>query len=190
VISTRGDAGEDLDAAVVAALGGDEAAAAAVFRAVQPALVAYLRSQAPASAVDDLAGEVWLAIARGSAASVSSMDQLRAMVFTIARRRVVDLRRAERRRPEVPLDEHPTEPTAPDVADLAVQHVSGDAAVGRLLRGLTPEQAEVVLLRVVGGLSAEAVATVTDRTPGSVRVIQHRALRRMAAELRSEAVTP
>jgi len=190
VSSTRGAPWEDLDAAVGAAFSGDEAAAAAVFRTVQPSLVSYLRSQAPGSAVDDLAGEVWLAVARGAAASASSLDQLRAVVFTIARRRVVDLRRAERRRPAVPLAEHRAGPAAPDVADLVVQHVSDGAAVDRLLRGLSAEQAEVVLLRVVGGLSAEAVAAVTDRTPGSVRVIQHRALRRIAAELRSEAVMP
>ena len=41
---------------------------------------------------------------------------------------------------------------------------------------LTPEQAEVVLLRIVGGLSVEEVATLTARSPGTVRVLQHRAL--------------
>ena len=46
---------------------------------------------------------------------------------------------------------------------------------------LTPEQAEVVLLRIVGGLSVDEVATLTARSPGAVRVLQHRALARLAA---------
>jgi len=36
------------------------------------------------------------------------------------------------------------------------------------------------MLRVVAGLSAEDVARVTGRSPGAVRVLQHRALRRLA----------
>ena len=60
------------------------------------------------------------------------------------------------------------------------------AAVVRIKR-LPAPQAEVVLLRVLGGYSAEEVAELTGRSPGSVRVIQHRALRRLAKELAREA---
>jgi RNA polymerase sigma-70 factor, ECF subfamily len=55
------------------------------------------------------------------------------------------------------------------------------------IRGLPAAQAEVVLLRVLGGFSAEEVAALTGRTAGSVRVIQHRALRRLARELGRDA---
>jgi RNA polymerase sigma-70 factor (ECF subfamily) len=47
-------------------------------------------------------------------------------------------------------------------------------------------QAEVVLLRVLAGFSAEDVAEMTGRSPGAVRVLQHRALRRLADELRRD----
>jgi RNA polymerase sigma-70 factor (ECF subfamily) len=60
------------------------------------------------------------------------------------------------------------------------------AAVARIKR-LPAVQAEVILLRVLGGYSAEEVAEMTSRTPGAVRVIQHRALRRLAKELEREA---
>ena len=52
------------------------------------------------------------------------------------------------------------------------------------------DQAEVVLLRVIGGLSVEQVAEIMDRRPGSVRVLQHRALKRLHAELVKAGVTP
>lgn len=48
----------------------------------------------------------------------------------------------------------------------------------------------MVLLRVVAGLSVDQVAAIVGKSPGAVRVIQHRALRRLAAALASEAVTP
>lgn len=187
-LESRHPAG-DLDGCVVDALAGDEAAAANVFRAVQPALLSYLRTQVPPGAVEDAAAEVWLAVARGSAASVRSFDQLRALLFTIARRRAIDLRRARRRRP-VSLGEQAAEPAANDPADGFVERLDADEAVRRLVQLLTPGQAEIVLLRVVAGLSAGTVAEITGRTPGSVRVIQHRAMRRLAAEVQPRVVTP
>ena len=58
---------------------------------------------------------------------------------------------------------------------------SAQAAIDALVADLTPDQAEVVLLRIVGGLSVEEVATLTARSPGAVRVLQHRALNRLSA---------
>jgi len=52
----------------------------------------------------------------------------------------------------------------------------------RRIMELSPEQAEVVLLRVVGGLSAEDVASILGKTPGNIRVIQHRALTQLARQ--------
>jgi RNA polymerase sigma-70 factor (ECF subfamily) len=47
---------------------------------------------------------------------------------------------------------------------------------------LSPDQAEVVLLRVLGGLPVAEVAKIVEKKPGTVRVLQHRALRRLASE--------
>lgn len=52
-----------------------------------------------------------------------------------------------------------------------------------------PDQAEVVLLRVVAGLSVEQVAKILGKSAGSVRVAQHRALRRLAAIWEQKPVT-
>ncbi len=63
-----------------------------------------------------------------------------------------------------------------------------EAAIARIAT-LPPDQAEVVLLRILGGLSVREVAAITGKRPGTVRVLQHRALRRLAREVRREAVT-
>ena len=56
----------------------------------------------------------------------------------------------------------------------------GEEAARRIVAALPPDQAEIVLLRVVAGLSVEQVAAITKRRPGSVRVMQHRALSRLS----------
>jgi hypothetical protein len=48
-----------------------------------------------------------------------------------------------------------------------------------LLARLPAKQREILLLRIVLGLSAEETARVIGSTPGSVRVAQHRALLRL-----------
>ena len=55
------------------------------------------------------------------------------------------------------------------------------ARLGQLLGSLPDKQREILVLRVVVGLTAEETAEAVGSTPGAVRVAQHRAL----AKLRS-----
>src|SRR4029450_5061787 len=105
----------------------------------------------------------------------------RAWVFTVARHRAVDRwRRATRHQDElVPLDALTDLPAADDPAGAAVDAISSQAAVARIAT-LPPDHAEVVLLRV---LAAAEVPAITGNRPGNVRVLAHRALRRLAAQL-------
>jgi DNA-directed RNA polymerase specialized sigma24 family protein len=43
---------------------------------------------------------------------------------------------------------------------------------------------------VVGGLSAEETGALVGKSPGAVRVIQHRALQRLARRLSQDRVAP
>ena len=59
---------------------------------------------------------------------------------------------------------------------------SVDARLARALLGHLPAaQRRLLLLRVVGGLSAEDTGYVLDISPGAVRVAQHPALVRLRA---------
>jgi RNA polymerase sigma-70 factor (ECF subfamily) len=66
--------------------------------------------------------------------------------------------------------------------------LSAEDALARIA-SLPPAQAEVVLLRILGDLSVRDVAAIMGQRPGTVRVLQHRALRRLAEQLRPKAVT-
>ena len=59
----------------------------------------------------------------------------------------------------------------------------GDDWVHDQLAILTDEQREVLLMRVVGGLSVPEIAEVTGRTAGSIKALQRRALRQLQKNL-------
>lgn len=168
----------ELDDVISRARGGDEAAFVVLFRTYQPLLLRYLRGVAH-DVCDDLASEVWLDVVRGLKTFTGDESGFRGWLFTIARRRVIDMRRTRTRRPEIPLAEPPDDTIAPDAAWEVDRSFSTDRAIA-LISKLPTEQAEVVLLRVVAGLDVPAVAEIVGRRSATVRVQSHRGLRRLA----------
>ncbi|HEX3459933.1 MAG TPA: RNA polymerase sigma factor [Acidimicrobiales bacterium] len=167
----------DLDAALRNARNGDNWAIACLFRAIHPSLLHYVRRHAP-DAAEELASETWLAAAKGFATFEGDIEEFRAWLFVVARRRIVDHYRYQARRPRLTAFTD-QEPTTPSADDLAIEALSTDQAIAALVRDLSADQAEVVMLRVVAGLSVSQVATIMGSSPGSVRVLQHRALRHL-----------
>jgi RNA polymerase sigma-70 factor (ECF subfamily) len=183
-----------VEATLAWARGGDPDALRALFRTYQPRLLRFLRGLEPGAA-DDLAGEVWLAVATGLDRFVGNERDFRSWLFTIARNRLADHRRRAARRPRLVaidgelVDEMtpgPGDRAAGDPADVAVEQLSAQEAIDRLVASVTTEQAEVVLLRIVAGLSVDEVAALTGRSPGAVRVLQHRALKHLTARASSD----
>ena len=176
--------GERFASTLSAAQAGAEWAIAELYRTLHPALLRYLRARAGAEA-EDLASQSWLDAARDLASFRGDEDDFRAWLFTIAARRVTDERRRRRRRPlDVVADETLAARPSPHGLDDELERGRlGDEAARRIVASLPDDQAEVVLLRVVAGLSVEEVARITGRRPGTVRVMQHRALRRLADTL-------
>ena len=189
--TTRHSLGDQFQDILTAAQDGGEWAVAILYRSLHPAVVGYLRGRAGDEA-EDLASETWIAVARGLPSFSGDEAAFRSWVFTIAHRRLIDHHRATARRLRTRTlhategDHHngPIEfPADDDPAAEVLEAVAGDEAVRRIMALLPPEQAEIVLLRVVGGLQVEDVARITGRRPGTVRVLQHRALRRLAERL-------
>jgi RNA polymerase sigma-70 factor, ECF subfamily len=165
---------------LAAAQGGDEQAFAVLWRDLQPAVLRYFQVVA-AQAAEDLAADTWMAVIGGLGRFRGDERAFRAWVFTVARHRAIDWRRQAARRPtdSVPA-ERLSERPAPD--DPAVEVVEGQStrAALALVAELPPDQAEVVALRVLGGLEVAEVARIVGKRPGTVRVLAHRGLRRLA----------
>lgn len=170
---------DDLERALEAARRGEEWGITLLYRAFNPALLRYLEHQARAVA-DDLAAETWVAAVRGLSTFQGSSADFRIWLFTVARNRVIDHRRKQGRRPAIAaLDEDVDAPGPADVAVEAIDALSVRQAMAILVRELPKAQAEVIVLRVLADLSVEEVAQITGRSAGSVRVLQHRALRKL-----------
>ena len=75
-----------------------------------------------------------------------------------------------------------------DAEEDALRALSAER-VGRLLAKLSPDQQNVILLRVLGELTVEQVAQVIGKTAGAVKALQRRGLEAIKGELECERVT-
>ena len=182
--------GEDFEGILAAAQTGADWALTSLYQDLHPALLRYLRAHDPLEG-DDLASEVWVDVARSLHRFVGGEGDLRKWLFTIGRRRLLDHRRrsARRRTHPVPSESLVEIPDAEEVETRAVDTITAREAIARMVEILPPDQAEVVILRVVAELTAEEAGAVMDKRPGAIRVLQHRALERLAREFSGTAVT-
>ncbi|GGG13839.1 hypothetical protein GCM10007304_29880 [Rhodococcoides trifolii] len=107
-----------------------------------------------------------------------------AFVYGIAAHKVADAHRSASRNKSEPMAD------VPDVmsTDHGPEQMALDSEAGRrmnaLLATLPEKHREILVLRLVVGLSAEETAAAVGSTAGAVRVAQHRAI----AKLKNEVV--
>ena len=177
-------AGTDLDQALALARAGDEHGFAVLWRTLHPPLAAVpdrawqrrsLRTSPPRR------GCRWCATSTGFQGDAQAF---RGWLFTVARHRAVDQGRARATRPVVTVAEphaDRAEGSTPSAEHDAVEREATAAAL-RLVATLPPEQAEMVMLRVVAGLDVAVVAELVGKKPGAVRVAVHRALKSLSRD--------
>jgi RNA polymerase sigma-70 factor (ECF subfamily) len=106
-----------------------------------------------------------------------------AFVYGIAAHKVADAHRALGRNRSDPTDDVPERATyEPGPEQMALDSES-NARMAELLSVLPEKQREILILRVVVGLSAEETAEAVGSSPGAVRVAQHRALAKLRTEI-------
>ena len=145
-----------------------------IYSANIPAVIGYLRSHG----VDDpeaVAQDVFVAVLDKFGNIRGGEEGVRTVIFSIAHARTVDHRRRMASRPfSIPYErelDHRTTPSAEQQSDAASQ-----SPVLGALDGLNEDQREVLLLRVVADLPIDRVATIMQKTPGSIKQLQRRAL--------------
>jgi RNA polymerase sigma-70 factor (ECF subfamily) len=181
---------ESFGSVLMAAQAGGEWAFAELYDEYNPLLERYFAARA-SSAAQDLAAETWLGAARRLSKFRGDEVQFRSWLFTIAHRRMADFSRDRKHHGWQPaVQESLGNYLAPDDTEQSVlDWLSGRAAVRQIAAVLPRKEAEVVLLRVVGGLGVEQVAKIMGLRSGTVRVLQHRALKKLSTEFRLEPVT-
>ena len=181
--------GDDFARVLAEAQGGSEDQFAVLWRDANPALLRYLRVLAPENA-EDIAAETWVQVVRGLPRFIGDEAAWRAWLFTTARRRLIDQARVRKRHPAEPLDDVSAAemPRTPDAAQIALENIATESAIA-LLSQLPQPQAEVIMLRVVAGLDTDAVAALLGKTPGNIRVMAHRGLKKLEDLLGRAGVT-
>lgn len=176
---TRGN----LDAVAAAASAGDTAATDELLSYLRPIMVRFCRTKLgrvrPISSADDVAQEVCIAIFRALPTYQHLGRPFLSFVFGVAAHKVADVHRAAARDRSLPTAETPDTITlAENPEEIALRRELVEQTSG-LLQTLLPRQREIVVMRVVLGMSAQETADAVGTTPDAVRVAQHRALNRL-----------
>lgn len=157
---------------------------ARVYRALAPAVIGYFGARG----VDDpeaLMQDVFLSVLPRIGEITGGVAGLRTFVFSVAHARAVDYyRRTERRPLNVDYDPLLDQREVPSAESEALVR-TGQTDAHLLIGALRAEQRDVLMLRIVGELSIDDVATVLGKTPGAVKQLQRRglkALREMVSE--------
>jgi RNA polymerase sigma-70 factor, ECF subfamily len=174
------------------AVQGDRGATESLLGRVRPMVVRYCRARLGRISgqyhiADDVAQEVCIAVL-GALPRYRDMGRpFASFVFGIASHKVADALRSAIRA-AVPTEDLPDGPDdRPGPEETVVRYIEAERARALLSR-LPNHQRELVLLRVVAGLSAEETGNVLGMSAGAVRVAQHRALARLRAMATEESI--
>jgi RNA polymerase sigma-70 factor, ECF subfamily len=187
-----GDAGDATNLRDLTALAarGEAAAIESLLEQIRPMVVRYCRARLGQitghyHVADDVAQEVCIAI-------LSALPRYRDMgrpfasfVFGIASHKVADAMRNAARL-AIPTEDLPDGPdNGPGPEETVVAFIEAER-VRALLARLPENQRDLLVLRVLTGMSAEETGHALGMSPGAVRVAQHRALARLRAIAREE----
>ena len=175
---------ERLDAVVADAVAGDRDALREVLETIRPIVVRYCRARVGTFersdlSADDVAQEVCLAAVMALPRYRDRGRPFLAFVYGIAAHKVADAYRAVGRDLSYPSETVPERLSSEPGPEQSAIDADAVTRMSELLDILPETQREILILRVVVGLSAEETAQAVGSTAGAVRVAQHRALARL-----------
>jgi len=181
--------GEEFAAILAAAQDRSGPAFERLYHALAPAVAGYLRLQGSPEP-DDLTNEVFLNAFTSIGSFHGDEEQFRSWLFTIAHRRLTDDRRRRGRRPSLAEGDPAAAPDTAggDVEEEALRRL-GVARVRQLCEQLAPDQRDVLLLRMVSGLSIEQAAEALGKSPTAVKALQRRAVAAVRRTFEREGVS-
>jgi RNA polymerase sigma-70 factor (ECF subfamily) len=174
---------------IAAARAGGEWAWRELYAATAPALTRYLRARGVPDA-DDVVGETFIRVVRHIDGFDGDEAGFRTWVFTIGRNLVVDDVRKRARRPSVATSDDHLAVVGPtgDAEEDAMRDL-GHTHVREVLARLSPDQHDVLLLRILGGLTIAEIAEVIGKREGAVKMLQARGIATLRKQISTGAVT-
>jgi RNA polymerase sigma-70 factor (ECF subfamily) len=167
----------------------DRKALAAIFEAYSEELYRYaFRLVADVARAEDLMSETFSRFLRALELGGGPKTHLRAYLYRTTHNLAMDhLRRVQKETNDDSIEQQ-TDLSARNPEQRAERKIDQEQAIS-MLRLLTEEQRQVIILKFFQGMDNEEVAATMQKTVGAVKALQHRALnslRRALADLRSE----
>jgi RNA polymerase sigma-70 factor (ECF subfamily) len=123
---------------------------------------------------EDLTSTVFLKALESIRSFNPSKGKLRVWLYRIARNALIDYYRSRKTTVDI---EDVWDLAGDEVASLAAERSLDIKALHEAMKSLTPDQREVVLLRIWEGLSYAEIAALTGKTEGNAKVIFSRAIK-------------
>ena len=165
----------------------EPAAVTRIYTAYAPALFRFfMAAVSDRHQAEDLTGTTFVSAIEGLPRFRGPVEALGGWLFQIARHDLYDHRRRQARTRIEPLEDNLNEAALADGGvdpeELAIDRLEG-SRVRAALSELSPDQREVLLLRMAGGLTAPEVAAILGKTTGAVKSLQFRGLASLARVL-------
>ncbi|NOZ26984.1 MAG: sigma-70 family RNA polymerase sigma factor [Chloroflexi bacterium] len=155
----------------------DPAALSVIYDRYEGRIYSYIYHRVgDAQVAEDLTAQVFLRMLEAIQSENAWRSSFSGWLYRIAHNLVIDHYRRRARSTHISLEDAPTIPAENmDPEQTAERRLQGER-VRRALNRLTEEQAQVVSLRFLEGLSIAEVAQVTGKTEGAVKALQYRAI--------------
>src|SRR4051794_4264417 len=177
------------DDVLAAAQSGSADAFAVIWRQLSPVVAGYLAGRG-VSDPEGLTSDVFLGVLPRLGELNGGVAGLRTFVFSVAHARAVDDLRKRVRRPDtVEFDPTRHDGAAESAERVALGRLDTEQAL-TLLDRLAPDYRDVLGLRVIADLDLEETASIMQRSVGSVKQLQRRALLALRRELGAGVTGP
>lgn len=181
--------GPSFHSVLIAARAGGEWAWTRLYDDLAPVITGYLRARG-AGDPEDLLGEVFLQVVRDLSSFEGDEGDFRSWAFTIAHHRLLDdVRQRARRPPQLMAPEDMGEALGLGDTEQEALGRLGARRIRELIGRLSPDQQDVLLLRVVADLAIDDVARIVGKRPGAVKALQRRGLAALRREILRQGVS-
>ncbi len=180
--------GHSFESVLEAAKLGADWAWAVLYGEIAGPVTGFFRSRGVADP-EEAAGDVFFELARGLVSFEGSEEPFHTFVFVIAYKRLLVENRYSNRKLRTVLADRVLDRLHDDaevIGVIAEHQVSEEVRLAFEI--LTPEQRDVLSLRIVGGLSIDQVAEVLNRGVRKVKTVQRRGMARVRGQLPTGAV--
>lgn len=130
-----------------------------------------------AGLAEDLTSEVFLRLLQVIGTSRAPRDQLRGWLYRVAHNLAMDHFRQRAKGMPLPLDEDLV--PSSDSPSTTVEKEQAQQQVRQAVSQLTPSQQQVLVLRFGEGLKIREIGQLMEKSEGSIKLLQYRALQRL-----------